>query len=69
MDKASQSKDKKNVKVTVNAENDKNSAVSSDFLEDSQNSLSSGECEMDKGEANVSFGDRDDQCLVTANEF
>ena len=45
------------------------SAVSSDFLEDSQNSLSSGECEMDKGEANVSFGDRDDQCLVTANEF
>ena len=58
-----------NVKVTVNVDNDKNSAVSSDFLEDSQNSLSSGECEMDKGEANVSFGDCDDQCLVTANEL
>ena len=55
--------------MTVNAENDKSSAVSSDFLEDSQNSLSSGECEMDKGEAKVSFGDQDDQCLVKANEF
>ena len=55
--------------MTVNAKNDKNSAVSSDFLEDSQNSLSSGEREVDKGEANVSFGDQDDQCLVTANEF
>ena len=48
--------------MTVNAENDKSSTVSSDFLEDSQNSLSSGEGEnMDKGEANVSFGDQDDQ--------
>ena len=55
-----------NVKVTVKAENDKSSAVSSD----SQNSLSSGEREnLDKGEANVSFGDQDDQCLVTASEF
>ena len=59
-----------NVKGTVNAKNDKSSAVSSDFLEDSQNSLSSGECEnLDKGEANVSFGDQDNQCLVTASEF
>ena len=58
-----------NIKVTVNVDNDKNSAVSSDFLEDSQNSLSSGERKMDKGEANVSFGDCDDQCLVMANEL
>ena len=55
-----------NVKVTVSAEWDKSLAVSSDFLKDSQNSLSSGEREMDKGEANVSFGD---QCLVMASEF
>ena len=40
-----------NVEVTVSAEDDKSSAVSSDFLKDSQNSLSSGEREMDKGEA------------------
>ena len=58
-----------NVKVTVSAEDDKSSAESSDFLKDSQNSLSSGECEMDKGEANVSFGDRDSQCSVTVSEF
>ena len=58
-----------NVKVTVSAEDDKSSAVSSNFLEDSQNPLSSGECEMDKGEANMSFEDCDGQCLVTASEF
>ena len=58
-----------NVKVTVSAEEDKSLAVSSDFLKDSQNSLSSGEREMDKGEANVSFGDCDGQCLVMASEF
>ena len=45
------------------------SAVSSDFLEDSQNSLSSGEREVDKGEANVSFSDHDSQCLAMASEF
>ena len=58
-----------NVKVTVNAEHDKSSAVGSDFLEDSQNSLPSGECEMAKGEANVSFDDSDGQCLAMASEF
>ena len=42
-----------NVKVTVSAEDNKRSVVSSDFLEDSQNSLSSGELEVKKGEANV----------------
>ena len=58
-----------NVKVTVSAKDNKHSAVSSDFLEDSQNSLSSGECEVKKGEANVSFSDRDGQCLAIASEF
>ena len=58
-----------NVKVTVSAKDDKSSAESSDFLKDSQNLLSSGEHEMDEGEANMSFGDRDGQCLVTVSEF
>ena len=58
-----------NVKVTVSAEDNKCSAVSSDFLEHSQNSLSSSEPELDKGEANVSSSDRDGQCLVTVSEF
>ena len=58
-----------NIKMTVSAEDNKCSAVSSDFLEDSQNSLSSGEREVNKGEANVSFGDPDGQCLATASEF
>ena len=58
-----------NVKVTVSAEGKKRSVVSSDFLEDSQNSLSGGECEAKEGEANVSFSDRDGQCLVMASEF
>ena len=39
-----------NIKVTVSAEDNKRSAVSSDFLEDSQNSLSSGEHEVKKKE-------------------
>ena len=55
--------------MTVSAEDNKCSAVSSDFLEDSQNSLSSGKREGDKGETNVSFSDCDGQCLVTASEF
>ena len=58
-----------NIKVTISAEDNKRSAVSSDFLEDSQNSLSNGEHEAKEGEANMSFSDRDDQCLVTAREF
>ena len=45
------------------------SAVSSNFLEDSQNSMPSGEHEMDKREANVSFDDSDGQCLAMASEF
>ena len=55
--------------MTVSAKDNKRSAVSSDFLEDSQNSQSSGECEVKKGEANVSFSDCDGQCLATASEF
>ena len=57
------------VEVTVGAEITERPAASSDFPEDSQNSLPSGECEMDNGEPNVSFGDRDGQCLVAASEF
>ena len=55
--------------MTVSAEDNKCSAVSSNFLEDSQNSLSRGECEMDKGEKNMLFSDRDGQSLVMASEF
>ena len=55
--------------MTVSAEDNKCSTGSSDFLEDSQNSLSSGEREMDKGETNMSFSDCDGQCLVMASEF
>ena len=57
------------VEVTVSAEDTKRSAASSDFPEDSQNLLPSSEREMDNGEANVSFGDRDGQCLATVSEF
>ena len=55
--------------MTVSAEDTKRTAASSDFPEDSPNSPSSGECEMDNGEAKVSFGDRDGQCLATVSEF
>ena len=57
------------VEVTVSAEDTKCSAARSDFPEDSQNSLQSGEREMDNREANMSFGDRDGQCLVTVSKF
>ena len=43
------------VAVTVSAEYTKRSAASSDFPEDSQNSLPSSEREMDNGEANMSL--------------
>ena len=65
----SQIKQAVGVAVTVNAEDTKLSAASSDFPEDSQNSLPSSEREVDNGEANVSFGDRDGQCLATVSEF
>ena len=55
--------------MTVSAEDIKRSAASSNFKEDSQNSLPSSEREMDNGEANVSCGDRDGQCSVMVSEF
>ena len=57
------------VAVTVSAEDTKCSAVSSDFPEHSQNSLSRSERETDNEEANVSFGDRDGLCSVVISEF
>ena len=57
------------VEVTVSAEDTKRSAASSDFPEDSQNSLPSGEGEMDSRETNMSFGGRDGQCLATVSNF
>ena len=57
------------VAVTVGAEDTKCSAASSDFPEDSQNSLPRSECETDNGEGNVSFGDRDGLCSVMISKF
>ena len=57
------------VKVTVSTEDNKCSAGSSNFLEHSQNWLSNGEPKVDKGEENVSFSDRDGQCLAMASKF
>ena len=57
------------VAVTVSAEDTKCSAVSSDFPEHSQNSLSRSKRETDNEEANVSFGDRDGLCSVVISEF
>ena len=57
------------VEVTVSAEDTKCSAASSDFPEDSPNSLPSGEGEMDSGETNVSFGGHDGQCLAMVSDF
>ena len=57
------------VAVTVMAKDTKHSAASSDFPEDSQNSLPSSEREMDNEEANMSFGDRDGHCSVVISEF
>ena len=58
-----------NVEVTVGAKDNKCPAAGSDFLEHSQNSLSSGEPELDKGEANMSSSDPDSQCLAMISEF
>ena len=57
------------VEVTVSAEDTKHSAASSNFPEDSQNLPPSGEREVENGEANMSFFDRDGQCLATVSEF
>ena len=55
--------------MTVSAEDTKCSAVSSDFPEHSQNSLSRSERETDNEEANVSCGDRNGPCSVVISEF
>ena len=57
------------VKVTMSARENQCSAGDSDFPKHSQNSLSKGEPKVDPGEANVSFGDCDGQCLAIASEF
>ena len=55
--------------MTANNEDAKLTAASSDFSKHSQNSLSNGEPKVDPGEAKVTFGDRDGQCLVTVSKF
>ena len=57
------------VKVTVSAKDNKCPVVSSNFLEHSQNSLSSGKHELDKGEVNVLSSERKGQCLATVSKF
>ena len=57
------------VEVTVGDQVTECPAVSSDFSEDSQNSLPSDERKMDNGEAKASVGDRDGQCSVAVSEF
>ena len=57
------------VNVTVSVRENQCSAGDSDFPKHSQNSLSKGEREMDKGEANVSFDDSDGQCLAMVSKF
>ena len=57
------------VEVTVGDQITEHPVASSDFPEDSQNSLPSDERKMDNGEAKVSVGDRDGQCSVAVSEF
>ena len=57
------------VEATANDEDAEPTATSSDFSKHSQNSLSKGEPKVDPGEAKVTFGDHDSQCLVTVSEF
>ena len=53
----------------VSAEDTKCPAVSSDFPEDSPNSLPSDERKMDNREAKVPAGDCDGHCSVVVSEF
>ena len=59
----------KEVGVTVSAKDTKCPAASSDFPEDSPNSLPSDERKMDNGEAKVPAGDCDGHCSVAVSEF
>ena len=55
--------------MTVNAEDNKCPAANSDFLKDSQNSLSSDERKMDDGKAKAPAGDCDGHCSVVVSKF
>ena len=57
------------VEVIVSAEDAKSTAASSNFSKHSQNSLSKGKPNADPGEAKMTFGDPDGQCLLTVSEF
>ena len=57
------------VKVTMSVRESQCSAGDSNFSKHSQNSLSKGEPKVDPGEAKVSFGDREGQCLAMASKF
>ena len=57
------------VAVTVCAKDNKCPAANSDFLKDSQNSLSSDERKMDDGEVKAPAGDCDGHCSVVVSEF
>ena len=57
------------IEVTASDDDVESTAASSDFSKHSQNSLSKGEPNADPGEAKVTFGDCDGQCLVTVSEF
>ena len=57
------------VEGTASVEDAEPTAASSDFSKHSQNSLLKSEPKVDPGEAKVTFGDRDGQCLVTVSEF
>ena len=57
------------VEVIVSAEDAKSRAASSDFSKHSQNSLSKGKPNADPGEAKMTFGDPDGQCLLTVSKF
>ena len=56
-----------NVNVMVDGREDQCSAVDSDLLELSQNSLLKGESKVDTGDVKVSFSGS--QCLTAASEF
>ena len=57
------------VEVIASDEDAEPTAASSDFSKHFRNSLSKGEPKVDPGEAKVTYGDRDGQCLVTVSEF
>ena len=57
------------VEMTVSTEDAKNTAAGSYFSKHSQNSLSKGEKNVDRGEVKATFGDPDGQCLRKVSEF